>query len=87
MEAFRESLLAVKGIGPWSADYIRLRAIGDTDAFPGTDLILKRAMELHPDLNCECVRPWRSYVAMYLWREYAQVLSRRKERTDETVVP
>lgn len=84
--AFRESLLEVKGIGPWSADYIRLRAIGDTDAFPGTDLILKRAMEQHPDLDCECVRPWRSYVAMYLWKEYAHALSERKEKSDDSMV-
>ena len=80
MQRFRESLLEVRGIGPWSAHYISLRAIGDTDAFPGTDLILKRAMEQHPDLDCECVRPWRSYVAMYLWKEYAHVLSQRKEK-------
>ncbi|TMA13189.1 MAG: hypothetical protein E6J89_02130 [Deltaproteobacteria bacterium] len=78
--SFRKALLETKGIGPWSAEYISLRAIGDTDAFPRTDLILKRVLELHPDLNLEVVKPWRSYAAIYLWKGFAQMLSRRKRR-------
>jgi AraC family transcriptional regulator of adaptative response / DNA-3-methyladenine glycosylase II len=76
--AFRKALLDTKGLGPWSAEYISLRAIDDTDAFPKTDLILKRALELHPDLDLELIRPWRSYAAIYLWKEFAQTLSRKK---------
>ena len=74
---FQESLLQIKGIGPWTASYINLRALGDPDAFPHTDLILKRATQLHPDLNLDAVRPWRAYAAMYLWKEYAQPLSKK----------
>jgi AraC family transcriptional regulator of adaptative response / DNA-3-methyladenine glycosylase II len=77
--AFRKALLETKGLGPWSAEYISLRAIGDTDAFPKTDLILKRALKLHPDLDLEPIRPWRSYAAIYLWKEFAQTLSKRKK--------
>ena len=77
---FRESLLSIRGIGQWSAEYICLRAIGDTDAFPATDLILRRAMELHRDLDLEIIKPWRSYAAIYLWKGYAKSLSKRKER-------
>ena len=76
---FRKALLETKGLGPWSAEYISLRAIDDTDAFPKTDLILKRALELHPDLDLELIRPWRSYAAIYLWKEFAQTLSKRKK--------
>ena len=76
--AFRKALLGTKGLGPWSAEYISLRAIDDTDAFPKTDLILKRALELHPDLDLELIRPWRSYAAIYLWKEFAQTLSKEK---------
>jgi len=76
--AFRKALLETKGLGPWSAEYISLRAIGDTDAFPKTDLILKRVLELHPDLDLEAIKPWRSYAAIYLWKEFAQTLSRKK---------
>jgi AraC family transcriptional regulator of adaptative response / DNA-3-methyladenine glycosylase II len=77
--AFRKALLETKGIGPWSAEYISLRAIGDTDAFPKTDLVLKRALKLHPDLDLEPIRPWRSYAATYLWQEFAPTLSKRNK--------
>ena len=76
--AFRQRLLETDGLGPWSAEYISLRAGGDTDAFPKTDLILKRVLELYPDLDLERVKPWRSYAAVYLWKEFAQTLSRAK---------
>ncbi len=78
-EKFRKRLLGIPGIGPWSAEYISLRALGDADSFPGTDLILKRAMEKHDDLNLENIRPWRSYAAIYLWKHYAESLSKQKK--------
>ena len=68
------------GIGPWTAEYIGLRALGDTDAFPHTDLVLKRAAHRHPDLDLEPIKPWRAYAAIYLWKEYAQPLSNKKEK-------
>jgi AraC family transcriptional regulator, regulatory protein of adaptative response / DNA-3-methyladenine glycosylase II len=73
--AFRQALLETKGLGPWSAEYIRLRA-GDPDAFPKTDLILKRVLDLHPDLDLERIKPFGSYAAVYLWKEFAQTLSK-----------
>ena len=75
---FRKALIETKGLGPWSAEYISLRSIGDTDAFPRTDLILKRVLALHPDLDLEVIKPWRSYAAVYLWKEFAQSLSKQK---------
>jgi hypothetical protein len=75
---FRKALLETKGLGSWSAEYISLRAIGDTDAFPRTDLILKRVMALHPKLDLESIKPWRSYAAIYLWKAFALSLSKRK---------
>lgn len=80
-EVLREKLLEIDGIGPWTADYIRLRALGDTDAFPKTDLILKRALEKHKDLDLESIRPWRSYLAIYLWKHYAKSLSKTNKKT------
>jgi AraC family transcriptional regulator of adaptative response / DNA-3-methyladenine glycosylase II len=79
---FRKALLETNGIGPWSAEYISLRSIGDTDAFPRTDLILKRVLELHPDLDVAAIKPWRSYAAIYLWKEFAQILSKRKRKNE-----
>lgn len=75
---FRKSLREIRGLGPWSAEYISLRAIGDTDAFPKTDLILKRVLDLHPDLDLTQIQPWRSYAAIYLWKQFAEALSKGK---------
>jgi AraC family transcriptional regulator of adaptative response / DNA-3-methyladenine glycosylase II len=71
----REDLLAIPGIGPWTADYIALRALGDADAFPAGDLGLRRsarALGLPDDTvgleaYSERWRPWRPYAAHYLW--------------------
>ena len=79
--ALRKALLDTKGIGEWSAEYMSLRAVGDTDAFPRTDLILKRVLALHPELDVATVKPWRSYAAMYLWKAFAQSLSKTKKGT------
>jgi AraC family transcriptional regulator of adaptative response / DNA-3-methyladenine glycosylase II len=78
MEAFKKNLLEIPGIGPWTAEYICLRGMGDTDAFPATDLILKRAIENHKDLDLETLRPWRSYAAIYFWQHYAGKLKKQK---------
>ncbi len=77
-EGLRAELLAIKGVGKWTVDYMQLRAMGDTDAFPATDLILKRALDQNKDLDLEEIRPWRSYAAVYLWKYYANTLSKKK---------
>ena len=61
----------VPGIGPWTANYIAMRALNDPDAFPSSDLgLLKAAGIASPrkltDL-AETWRPWRAYAAMHLW--------------------
>jgi AraC family transcriptional regulator of adaptative response / DNA-3-methyladenine glycosylase II len=71
-----ESLTAVEGVGPWTAHYLALR-MGEPDAFPVTDLGLRRAAgraigaaPLSPgDLaaRAEVWRPWRALAATYLW--------------------
>lgn len=70
--AFRKHLLALKGLGPWTAEYICLRALGDADAFPATDLVLKRALSTHPACDPGRVRPWRGYAAAWLWHAHAE---------------
>lgn len=68
IDSLKTELLTIPGIGPWSVEYIALRALGDVDSFPATDLILKRAIEKYPDMEVEKLRPWRSYAAVYLWK-------------------
>jgi AraC family transcriptional regulator of adaptative response / DNA-3-methyladenine glycosylase II len=70
--AFRDALLSIRGIGPWTAEYISLRALGDADAFPSTDLVLKRALENRPRLDPDLVKPWRGYAAAHLWHAHGQ---------------
>ena len=68
------SLCTIPGIGPWTAEYIALRALGEPDAFPSGDLGLRKAMgngtpaaERDVAAAAEAWRPWRGYAAMYLW--------------------
>jgi AraC family transcriptional regulator of adaptative response / DNA-3-methyladenine glycosylase II len=69
----RASLVALPGIGPWTADYIAMRALGDPDVWLGSDLGVVHALRsLGHDsgvdpAELEAVRPWRSYAVMHLW--------------------
>jgi AraC family transcriptional regulator of adaptative response / DNA-3-methyladenine glycosylase II len=69
IETLKEKLLAVPGIGKWSVEYIALRGMGHADAFPETDLALQRVIKYY-EFNADVVRPWRSYAAIYLWKDY-----------------
>ncbi len=65
-EDFRE----LPGIGDWTAQYIAMRAFGEPDAFPATDLGLIRAVGRDVAKRAEAWRPWRAYAAMHLWMEH-----------------
>lgn len=71
----RQELLAQKGIGPWTADYVTMRVLGATDVLLTGDAALTagaRALGL-PETpaalreHLSVVRPWRSYAGMHLW--------------------
>jgi AraC family transcriptional regulator of adaptative response / DNA-3-methyladenine glycosylase II len=66
-EQTRARLLALPGIGPWTADYVAMRALGDPDAFPASDLVLRRKAA---GMTPERWRPWRAYAAMHLWLDH-----------------
>ena len=63
----RRKLLAVPGIGPWTVDYVAMRALADPDAFPAGDLVLCRRLGADAAARAERWRPWRAYAAMHLW--------------------
>ena len=73
--ALRAALVALPGIGPWTAEYVAMRAAGDPDAFPASDLGLLRsaaALGLPSDprglaAHAERWRPFRSFGAQRLW--------------------
>jgi AraC family transcriptional regulator of adaptative response / DNA-3-methyladenine glycosylase II len=74
-EATSALLQELPGIGPWTAQYVAMRALGDGDAIPVADLGLRRALELQGlpgdsrsvATRAEAWRPWRAYGAHYLW--------------------
>ena len=82
LEEAVDRLVALPGIGPWTAQYIAMRALREPDAFPHGDLGLQRALEddqgRRPSANqllarAEPWRPWRAYAASHLWAHDAAI--------------
>ncbi|MGH8077556.1 MAG: AlkA N-terminal domain-containing protein [Lysobacter sp.] len=77
LEDFIARWVALPGIGPWTAQYIAMRALGHPDAFPTDDLVLRRAASDDGSTlaskalaaRAETWRPWRAYAVMHLWRD------------------
>ncbi len=65
-EEARQRLLALPGVGPWTAGYIAMRALGDPDGWPSNDLVLDRWTAAN-DADSTHWRPWRAYAALHLW--------------------
>src|SRR5439155_1109570 len=71
-EATIAALKTIPGIGDWTAEYIAMRALGEPDAFPRGDLVLRRmagdctARAL--ERRSQSWRPWRAYAVMLLWQ-------------------
>jgi 3-methyladenine DNA glycosylase/8-oxoguanine DNA glycosylase len=67
----RAELLALPGVGPWTADYLAVRSAGDRDGFPAGDLVLRQAMgrvDARTALaRAESWRPFRAYALFHLW--------------------
>lgn len=71
----REQLLAIRGIGPWTAEVIAMRGLGDPDAFPASDLgVLIAAKQSGLPADAKALiehssrwRPWRAYATQHLW--------------------
>ncbi|RRN55980.1 DNA-3-methyladenine glycosylase 2 family protein [Pseudoxanthomonas sp. SGNA-20] len=93
LEEFVEAWCALPGIGPWTAQYLALRALGHPDAFPAEDLVLQKAAsgdgtrlstrQLRE--RAQAWRPWRAYAVIHLWREAALPASRAG--TEAEVIP
>ena len=73
-QAVRARLLALPGIGSWTADYVAMRALHDPDAWPVNDLGIRRSLMRLGISNAGATeeaarawRPWRAYAAHHLW--------------------
>lgn len=77
LDDFTARWVALPGIGPWTAQYIAMRALGHPDAFPAEDLVLRRALAAdgtppgakQSTARAEAWRPWRAYGVIHLWRD------------------
>jgi AraC family transcriptional regulator of adaptative response / DNA-3-methyladenine glycosylase II len=63
----RKALLAQPGIGPWTADYLAMRAFGDPDVLLASDLVIKRELIRRAITSTIEWAPFRSYATMHLW--------------------
>jgi AraC family transcriptional regulator of adaptative response / DNA-3-methyladenine glycosylase II len=71
----RKELVSVKGIGPWTANYIAMRALGHPDIFLAGDLVADRSallLGLTPEMTA-VASPWRSYLTHHLWAASASL--------------
>ena len=74
-EALIARLCAIKGIGPWTAHYVAMRALGWPDAFPPNDVAVLKAMnrlfgtnsQREADVHAQAWQPWRAYAVLRLW--------------------
>ncbi|MCB9685192.1 MAG: DNA-3-methyladenine glycosylase 2 family protein [Alphaproteobacteria bacterium] len=70
-EEVHRQLVALPGIGPWTASTIVMRGLGWPDAFPAGDLVLQRRLGVSDPraalARAEAWRPWRAYAALHLW--------------------
>lgn len=74
-EDFIAALCELPGIGPWTAHYTAMRALGWPDAFPPRDVAVLKAMQRRfgtanqrgADARAEAWRPWRAYAVLCLW--------------------
>ncbi|MCP4573479.1 MAG: DNA-3-methyladenine glycosylase 2 family protein [bacterium] len=64
---FIDRLTALRGIGPWTANYVAMRGLGEPDAFPDGDLGLRKAAPGLTAADSARWRPWRAYAALHLW--------------------
>ena len=80
----RAELAARPGLGPWTIEIVAMRALGDPDAFPVSDLGIRKAAAAAgpPDgvkdltAHAEAWRPWRSYAVQYLWSSLDHPINR-----------
>jgi AraC family transcriptional regulator, regulatory protein of adaptative response / DNA-3-methyladenine glycosylase II len=85
LEDFVARCVALPGIGPWTAQYIAMRALALPDAFPAGDLVLqqilggdRRLSERATEARSQVWRPWRAYAVLQLWHLPAEAMRKAK---------
>ncbi|WP_167477714.1 Ada metal-binding domain-containing protein [Nocardia arthritidis] len=85
----RRDLLALDGVGPWTADYVTMRLLADPDVLLSTDLVVRQgATLLGIDLtDTSRWAPWRSYLSMHMWKAALNGRANAPKVMAETVTP
>ncbi len=76
LDDFVASISSLPGIGPWTAHYVAMRALKIADAFPDSDLGVRKALTENGKMptptqvvkRAEAWRPWRAYATLFLWK-------------------
>jgi AraC family transcriptional regulator of adaptative response / DNA-3-methyladenine glycosylase II len=76
LSRFVDTLTTLPGVGDWTANYVAMRALGEPDAFPASDLGIMKSLQdgktrltaKQVTARAEAWRPWRAYAAVYLWQ-------------------
>jgi len=66
-DASPDAWLDIKGIGPWTIAYAKMRGLSEPDIWLGTDLVIKKQIQQF-ELNTDAAAPWRSYLTFQLWQ-------------------
>jgi len=80
LPTLEKALNLIKGIGPWTVNYLAMRGLSEPDAFPSADLGIIKALTISGEKPkqkdilelAEQWRPWRAYATIYLWQSLAQ---------------
>ena len=83
-----DALCRIRGIGPWTAHYIAMRALAWPDAWPPQDVALLSALQLPntargqraADALAQAWRPWRSYAVLHAWRQSEHTDTTKEQR-------
>lgn len=83
-DVVQQQLLALKGVGPWTASYIAMRALRWPDAFPKEDIAIRNNLggvsaKVAEQLS-QVWRPWRSYAVLHIWKSLTPEKSAEKEK-------
>jgi AraC family transcriptional regulator of adaptative response / DNA-3-methyladenine glycosylase II len=70
VDEFIKKVITVPGIGNWTAQFMALKVLRHTDAFPSTDLALARALKDYDQVEIKKMQPWRGYFAALVLKEY-----------------
>jgi DNA-3-methyladenine glycosylase II len=84
LEKFESTLLKIHGVGKWTAQYVAMKWLRHSDAFPLTDVGLHNALKYQLNLSAKPLIseiekiaekwvPWRGYATFYLWRSLLDV--------------